>query len=125
MKCIDISRIQEITEQELIYLNDSGERISIDLIACTRQYAQEYETTTGKPYPTVCRCIGNRWVLHYFELYSTPEHIRFALQIKPLNGWQKLVARMIGWNFYRKELNQFGRIRRKINEVGFTTFDMT
>ena len=125
MKCVDISRIQEITTTELIYTDDCGERVAIDLDACVKQYAIEFEAERGKPYPKDGRCVGDRWILRYFELYTTPEHTRFTMTLKPLNGLQKLLERFLMWNFYTKEAEQFHKIQLRLMEVGFGTFDLT
>ncbi len=125
MKCVDISRIQEITTTQLIYTDDSGERIAIDLNACVKQYAIEFEAERGKPYPKDGRCVGDRWILRYFELYTTPEHTRFTMTLKPLNRFQRLLERMHFINFYIKEREQFHKIQRRFMEVGFRTFDLT
>ena len=126
MKSYDLSRIQEIFNGSLIYTAELGRFRSSDLNACTKQYAQEYEARAGKPYPAdECRCVGDHHCPMYFEIYTSPEHIRFTIDLQPLSKWKIVVARLVGWNFYHKEHAVFHQIQMQIVRAGYSTFDLT
>jgi len=96
IECVsyDLSRIVKITETELIYQEDRGDLISINLQMCRNRYLKyinshldDFPSRKGIPIDdgSDFKCVADRFFdglsNPYFEFYDWP-HIKFEMQMK-------------------------------------------
>ena len=118
---ISIDEISEITSKSIFYKNGYWSTKEIDLDECAKNYdlAQGIspEQREGR-----LKCIGGR-CFPFFEFFTTEHHTRFYIPLKE-TAWTR-ISQKIRWDPYRKQYSEFYAFQKKLNELGFTTLDLT
>ncbi len=118
---IPFDEISEITSEALFYKNGYWNTKKIDLNECANNFylAQGIspEENNGK-----LKCVGGR-CFPFFEFFTAEHHTRIYIPLKKTIFTQFL--QKIRLNPYAKERSKFYAFQKKLNDVGFTTFDLT
>ena len=122
MKPIDIRNIIEITEQKIIYKDESGGISFIELAVCADNFESKYNIV---PEEGKLRSVGERLFgeYAYYELYDT-EHTRFYLKLKT-SKIKKFLFKITNFNFHSKDLKLFYSVQKRLTEHGWTTLDLS
>ena len=130
MEVYSFSNIVEINKEGLIYIDMNGSERFIDFNECRRNWVKHvnesgnYITWEGKLYRNISEdntnCVGQRdWFSDkpYIEFFTNPV-IRFEI-IPKRKVWDN-------FNKYWKHryYGEFLRVHMKINECGWSTFDL-
>ena len=118
---IPFDNIIEMTSEELVYKNEDGEIKRVNLDEC----AKNYDLTQGiTPEQRAGRlkCIGGR-CFPFFEFFTPTHHTRFYIPLKK-TAWTRILQK-IRWNPYCKQYSEFYAFQRKLNDLGFTSLDLT
>ena len=111
----------EITSEEIVYKTGDGEIQIINLNECAKNYdlAQGItpEQRTGH-----LKCIGGR-CFPFFEFFTPIHHTRFYIPLKK-TAWTRFLQK-IRWEPYSKQHSKFYAFQRKLNDLGFTSLDLT
>ena len=131
----DINSIVEITNTELIYREDRGDLISIDLGKCRDRYIKyinshlaEYPELKGKPIENNSgfKCVADRYFSDqgyaYFEFYEWPR-VRFEIRMK--NKAIKRFLPFVNSYYQRISYQQFHAIQLLLQSAGWTTYDLS
>lgn len=132
---LNISNIEKITKTELLYREERGDIITIDLKMCRDRYLKyinshvdNYPNRDGVPVEDIpdFNCVGNRYFTGfenaYFEFFDWP-HIRFEIPMRR-NIFAKLLD-LIGLNWSLKYYKQFQDIQNQLLDAGWSTFDLS
>ena len=119
-RCASISDIVDIKENRIYYREKYGNDAYIDLDSCAAFCQLMYPKQTSG-----LRCVGERNIcgIPFYEFYDR-EPIRFTLCVKN-NLLQRIISRMAGWNFHANKYKAFCDIQKELNNMGFTTFDLS
>ena len=118
---IPFENIIEITPVEIVYKNCDGKIEKINLDECAKNYdlAQGF---TPEQRAGSLKCIGGRH-FPFFEFFTPIHHTRFYIPLKK-TAFTRFLQR-IGWNPYSKQHSEFYAFQRKLNDLGFTSLDLT
>lgn len=130
-----IDQIEKITESELVYREDRGDLISIDLHKCRDRYLKymnahldEYPERKSIPLEDTSDfiCVGDHCFdglgNPYFEFYDWP-HARFEIKIRR-TAFKKLLS-WLGWDWQRKYSRKFHELQNQIQLAGWRTRDLS
>jgi hypothetical protein len=130
MTVYDISSILDINKDGLVYLDENGDKQHIDFYMCRSNWvkhvneSKKYITWDGEPVRNiseeVSNCVGQPdWFFEkpYYEFFTNPI-IKF--EITPKRRF---------WDVFNKHWIQryyscFYSIQKKINDAGWSTFDL-
>ncbi|HEX9063131.1 MAG TPA: hypothetical protein VF941_23405, partial [Clostridia bacterium] len=130
MLIYNISSIIEINKDILVYKDEYDNRQNIDFWECRNYWVKHvneskaYVTWEGQPYTGISEndtnCVGQRdWFADkpYFEFFSNPV-VRF--EIRPKKRFLDIFKK----NWVSRYYPQFSAIREKLEEAGWSTFDL-
>jgi len=130
MSVFEISAIIKINEDGITYLNNNGDKQFIDFHECRRNWAEhvntsgQYMTWDEEPIKNIAQadttCVGKRdWfsAKPFYEFFTKPV-VRFEI-IPKRKPWEIFNKRWV-----HRYYPQFHAVQTKINELGWTTFDM-
>ncbi len=122
MDKIHISDITEISRDRIYYREETGNVVSIELGPCADSYEASHKISNRS---SAVRCIGERFFgeYAYYEIY-TAEHIQFHMSLKT-NPLKKFISRVCGWNFHAQDFQKFYSLQKQLNELGWTTLDLS
>ena len=118
---IPFENIIEITAEELIFKNSDGETQKINLDECAKNYDLAQGISSEQRTDRL-KCVGAR-CFPFFEFFTTEHHTRFYIPLKETAF--KRFLKKIRLNPYLKERSKFYAFQKKLNELGFTTLDLT
>ncbi len=118
---ISFDSIIELTSEELIYKNGDGAIKKINLGECAKNYDLA-QGITPEQRAGHLPCIGGR-CFPFFEFFTPVHHTRFYIPLKK-TALTRFLQR-IHWNPYSKEHSAFHAFQRKLNDLGFTSLDLT
>lgn len=119
-RCASIDDIVEISENRICYREEHGSIAFVDLDSCSDFYQLIHpEHTSG------LRCVGERSIhgIPFYE-FCAREPIRFTLCIED-KLLQRMASRLLGWNFHANKYKAFCDIQKRLNDMGFTTLDLS
>ena len=118
---VPFDNIIDITSEEIVYKTGDGELQKINLNECAKNYDLAQGIT-----PEQCaehlKCIGGR-CFPFFEFFTPIHHTRFYISLKK-TAFTRFLQK-IRWEPYSKQHSQFYAFQRKLNELGFTSLDLT
>lgn len=130
MEVYSFSSIVEINKEGLIYIDKKGSRNFIDFIECRKGWVKlvnqsgEYITWEGEPYKDITEndtnCVGQRdWFYEkpYIEFFTEPM-IRFEIIPK------KRIFDILNKSWKQRYYKKFASVHLKINDLGWSTFDL-
>ena len=130
MEVYGFSSIIEINKEGLIYFDKVGERKSIIFCECRKNWVKyvnnsgDFITWEGEPYKDISEndtnCVGQRdWFFEkpYIEFFTEPV-IRFEL-IPQKRFWD-----IFNMNWKSRYYKEFASTHLKINDCGWSTFDL-
>jgi hypothetical protein len=121
---IPLENILEVTEKELIFKNKDGEMQKILFEDCVRNFREAFGLPENDK---KVKGIGGRYFevpVGFHELFANDHHIRFYMTIKTTR-FKNLLEKLRLWNAYKKEYLEFRALERRLNEVGYSTIDLT
>ncbi len=123
MQKIHMSQITAITRERITFRDEQGHIASIELEPCANRYAAAHPET-DLPGRSV-RCVGVRCFgeYAYYEL-CTEKPVQLYMELK-IGRFRALVAHLTGWNFQTKAFERFYSVQKRLNNVGWTTLDLT
>ena len=123
---IPYENIIEVTEKELIFKNNEGEIQHILLDECVRNFYSAFAVAPEDYANKQCKGIGGRYSanpLSFYEIFTPNHHTRFYMMYK-VTRLKKILSK-IGWNAYSKDYSKFRALERKLNDIGYSTMDLT
>jgi len=123
MDKIHISDITEITKDRICFRDERGDTCFIELAPCANSYEAVHSVLNKSDLKL--RCVGERSFgkYAYYELY-TIGHTQIYMNLRT-NTLKRVISKIFGWNFHTKEFQAFYSIQKRLNENGWTTFDLT
>ena len=118
---IPFDNIIEMTSEELVYKNEDGEIKKVNLDECAKTYDLT-QSITPEQRAGRLKCIGGR-CFPFFEFFTTEHHTRFYIPLKE-TAFKRFLKRL-RLNPYSKERSKFYAFQKKLNDLGFTTLDLT
>lgn len=123
MKKIHISNITEI-RNDRIYYRDNDDVFFIELNSCANNF--ELANSILNKQELKVRCVGERFfgTYAYYELYTSDGHTQLYLELKN-DTLKRVISKITGFNFNRKDFQQFYAVQKRLNENGWTTLDLS
>ena len=118
---IPLDDVGEITSEAIFYKKGYPDTKKIDLNECVRNYCLAQGISPDK-YNGRLKCVGGRR-FPFFEFFTTEHHTRIYIPLKETSFTRFL--KKIRLNPYLKERSNFYAFQKKLNELGFTTLDLT
>ena len=118
---ISIDEISEITSKSIFYKNGYWSTKEINLDECAHNFDSAQGISSEQRAGSL-KCVGGR-CFPFFEFFTTEHHTRFYIPLKETAF--KRFLKKIRLNPYLKERSKFYAFQKKLNELGFTTLDLT
>lgn len=118
--CASMSDILEIRENRIVYRNKQGTVAFVDLIRCAENYRRIHPGSKSG----LC-CVGERLFSRnaYYE-FCDSEPVRFTLCVET-SQFKQVISRLFGWNFHTNKYKVFHGLQQRLNEMGYTTLDLS
>ena len=118
---IPFENIIEITSQELIFKNNYGKTEKINLDECAKNFNLAQGISPEQREDSL-KCIGGR-CFPFFEFFTPTHHTRFYIPLKKTAVTRSL--KKLGLNPHTKERSKFYAFQKKLNDLGYTSLDLT
>ena len=118
---IPLDEISEITTEALFYKNGYWNTKKINLDECVHNFDLAQGISSEQRTDRL-KCVGGR-CFPFFEFFTTEHHTRFYIPLKE-TAFKRFLKRL-RLNPYLKERSKFYAFQKKLNELGFTTLDLT
>lgn len=118
---IPFANIIEMISEELIYKNEDDEIKKVNLDECAKNYDLTQDITPEQRVGHL-KCIGCS-CFPFFEFFTPTHHTRFYIPLKK-TAWTSILQK-IRLDPYRKQYSDFYAFQRKLNDLGFTSHDLT
>ena len=118
---IPFDNIIEITSEEIVYKTEDGEIQKSNLNECAKIYDLA-QGITSEQRAGHLKCSGGR-CCPVFEFFTPIHHTRFYIPLKK-TAWTRFLQK-IRWEPYSKQHSKFYAFQRKLNDLGFTSLDLT
>lgn len=115
---VNIKNIIKIGAERIKYRDEKGEEKYIELASSANTWAYRHpdaQRADGKP-----RCVADRFCdgkTAYYEFYNIG-HTRLGISVSP-------IKKLFGGSISPKEHELFMSLQKKLEEHGWTTFDLT
>lgn len=118
---ISIDEISEITSKSIFYKNGYWSTKEIDLDECAHNFDLA-QGISSEQRADGLKCVGGR-CFPFFEFFTSPHHTRIYITLRetPLTRF----LQKIGLDPYSKERAKFHAFQKKLNDLGFTSLDLT
>ncbi|MBE6660249.1 MAG: hypothetical protein E7605_02465 [Ruminococcaceae bacterium] len=113
--------VYEITTEALFYKRGYLDKKRIDLSECARNFDLAQGISPGQREGSLT-CVGGR-CFPFFEFFTAENHTRFYIPLKETAFTRFLKGLRL--DPYRKERSKFHAFQKKLNDLGFTTLDLT
>lgn len=123
---IPYENIIDVTEKELIFKNNEGEIQNIVLEECAKNLYSAFGVASEDYEKRQCKGIGGRYSanpISFYEIFTLYHHTRFYMMYNVT--WFKKFLEKIGLNAYSKDYSNFRALERKLNDIGYSTMDLT
>ena len=123
---IPFENIIDVNEKELIFKNNKCEMQNISLEECAKNFYFAFGVS-GKEYTNKkFKCVGGRYSanpISFYEIFTAAHHIRFCMTYK-VTRFKRFLTK-IGLNAYSEDYSNFRSLERKLNDIGYSTMDLT
>ena len=118
---IPFDDVREITSEAIFYKKGYLDTKKIDLNECARNYCLAQGKSPNENNGRL-KCVGGR-CFPFFEFFTAEHHTRIYIPLKETFFTRFL--QKIRLNPYAKEHSKFCAFQRKLNDLGFTSLDLT
>ena len=118
---ISLDDVGEITSEAIFYKKGYLDTKKIDLNECARNYCLAQGISPDENNGRL-KCVGGRR-FPFFEFFTAEHHTRIYIPLKETFFTRFL--QKIRLNPYSKERSKFYAFQIKLNNLGFTTLDLT
>ena len=123
---IPFENIIDVTEKEIIFQNNEGEPQAISLEKCARNFYTAFGVPEEEYTTKEWKSVGGRYSANpnsFYEIFTDNHHIRFCMTYK-ITRFKNFLDK-IGLNGYKKDYSEFRSLERRLNAIGYSTFDLT